>query len=256
MNVTRELRAVAAPVTRQQILVESKQSQISNQILEVESQKSLVRIALHDKKEARYENIQAQRAYSEAGKAKYNWSIVCYASRWIPFVGIGSCIRALETEELKAKAAKIKYHSKARRYDLLMNNLVAMVERKTKLKYDLYDSMVQLQKSKDSLVGLNRRKILLDGRARPLSSLGREIQAIVAQMAEIDNSAFIERNGSGRVVLTLLPSLSPMIRRTVAGIRWFQAGLCIHPHDITKLESAANSFNQKVETIAVKYNKK
>ena len=254
MNVTRELMAVAASVTGQQNLVYNKQNQLANQHFEIESQKLLVQNALHDKQGAGYDNMQAQRAYREAGG--YGWKRMCYATRWIPFVGIVTCIRALETEELKAKAAEFKFKFNARRYDLLMNNLVAMVDRTTKFVADLHDSKVQLQKFKDSLVVLNRKKIMLDGQARTLSSLGPQIQSTVRQMAEIgaDHNAFIERNVSGRFVSTQLHSFSTLIRRTVAGIKWFQDGLCIHPHDITKLESAADSFNQKMATIDVTYN--
>ena len=248
MSTISELRVVSSSLTREQKTADNKQIELKNQLLAVKSQTKIVKDALQDKTDAKAEMERTDREYRLARKASDDWDIVCYSTFWIPFVGIGTCIKAL-VEIGDNNAAVDNYNSRARTYDSLKEILDSMVERKNKLTEDLESLQVQLQNSKQSLVELSENRTILQNKAQTLSQLGTQIRNMVVRMKEIvaASNTFSVRDDSGlERVKTLLHSLSISMKRNVAAIKRAEVELCISRTDLRKLEAAANSFILKV----------
>lgn len=239
---------MSTSLAREEKTLDNKQIQLRNQLLVVKSQEKIVKSALKDKNDAKAEMERTEREYRQARKISDDWDIVCYATAWIPFVGLGTCIKAL-VEIGNNNAAVDNYNSRSRMYDSLKENLDSMVERKNKLTEDLESVKLQLQNSKDSLVALTAKLPILEKRAQALSQLGTQIRAMFVRMKEIvaASNTFSVRDESGlERVKTLLHSISISMNRTVAAIKRAQVELCISRTDLMKLEAAANSFIRKV----------
>ena len=248
-SATGQLRDVSKSVTSTQKSVPRTQTQLSTQTTLVSNQQSLVNSAAWDKYYAQLEKNSQQHKYNRAVKSQKDWEIACWATIWIPFVGIGTCTKAIVKDSDLASASS-KLRSAERRYNSLNSNLSSMKARKTSLEKSLNNYKSNLDWYRNKLRTYQQRKSDLEKQQRSLSHLGTQFRTMVGKMRVIVDSAasFTVRGRTGIVrVKTLMRSLSTSMRRTVNAISSSQTDLCVQRSDVTRLEAAARSFCQKVD---------